>query len=184
MHWRGLDPDIHLGYRKGKRGGRWLVRWYTGDQQYQQGTIGAADDLIAEGNLSFEEASRIARQKVAEARREAKKALLGPAITVRSAVDDYVTMRDARETARAGRPVKSDAHRLKRYVDPEFADRELRSLTELDLKAWQERLSGLKRSGLRRLSNDVKAALNACFLDHRRAIHSEKIPMRRRASSA
>lgn len=63
MHWRGLDPDIHLGYRKGKRGGRWLVRWYTGDQQYQQGTIGTADDLIAEGNLSFEEASRIARRK-------------------------------------------------------------------------------------------------------------------------
>ena len=57
-----------------------------------------------------------------EDRLAAEKALLGPAPTVGSAVDDYVTMRDARETARAGRSVKSDAHRLKRYVDPELAD--------------------------------------------------------------
>jgi hypothetical protein len=173
VHWRGLDPDIHLGYRKGKRGGRWLVRWYGGAQQYQQETIGTADDLIGEGNLSFEEASRLARQKVAEARLAAEKALLGPTITVGSAIDAYVAMRDARETARAGRPVKSDAHRLKRYVDRELADREFGALTELDLKAWQERLAGLKRSSLRRLCNDVKAALNACYLDHRRNLPAD-----------
>jgi hypothetical protein len=22
VHWRGIDPDVHLGYRKGKHGGR------------------------------------------------------------------------------------------------------------------------------------------------------------------
>jgi len=27
-HWRGIDPDVHLGYRKQKRGGVWLARWY------------------------------------------------------------------------------------------------------------------------------------------------------------
>jgi hypothetical protein len=24
LHWRGIDPETHLGYRKGKRGGVWL----------------------------------------------------------------------------------------------------------------------------------------------------------------
>ena len=27
VHWRRLDAEAHLGYRKGKRGGVWLVRW-------------------------------------------------------------------------------------------------------------------------------------------------------------
>jgi hypothetical protein len=34
VHWRGIDPNVHLGYRRGKRGGSWLVRWYDG-KKYQ-----------------------------------------------------------------------------------------------------------------------------------------------------
>jgi len=46
LYWRGVDPDIHLGYRKGKRGGRWLVRWYEGKGVYRQHAIGTADDAL------------------------------------------------------------------------------------------------------------------------------------------
>ena len=28
--YRGLDQGLHLGYRKGKTGGKWVVRWYSG----------------------------------------------------------------------------------------------------------------------------------------------------------
>ena len=45
LHWRSLDADIHVGYRKGKRGGVWLVRWRNG-QGYRQSSIGTADDAI------------------------------------------------------------------------------------------------------------------------------------------
>jgi integrase len=175
VHWRGIDPDIHLGYRKGKRGGRWLVRWYAGEQQYRQETIGTADDVLAEGNLSFEEACRVARGTVAAARKAAKGVAFTPALTVREAVDGYIAMRDARETARRGRPAKSDAHRLRLYVtsDATLADRPLRALTEMDLKGWQGRLVGFKPTSLRRLSNDLKAALNASFLDHRRSLPAD-----------
>ena len=27
VHWRRLDAEAHLGYRKGKRSGVWFVRW-------------------------------------------------------------------------------------------------------------------------------------------------------------
>jgi hypothetical protein len=27
VHWRRLDAEAHLGYRKGKQSGIWLVRW-------------------------------------------------------------------------------------------------------------------------------------------------------------
>jgi hypothetical protein len=29
-YYRALDPGLHLGYRKGVAGGRWVMRWYTG----------------------------------------------------------------------------------------------------------------------------------------------------------
>ncbi|HEY0413247.1 MAG TPA: tyrosine-type recombinase/integrase [Allosphingosinicella sp.] len=172
LHWRGLDPDIHLGYRKAKRGGRWLVRWYSGGQHYQQETLGTADDLVGQGNLSFEEASRLARQIVVDSRKAAEEAALYPPMSVRDAVVAYIAARDARHSALSGRSLKSDAHRLTRYVlgDPMLADRELRSLSEVDFKGWQERLTTLRSGGKERVVNDFKAALNACFLNHRRSL--------------
>ena len=43
-YYRAIDPSLHLGYRKGKAGGKWVMRWYLGDGAYQVGTIGTADD--------------------------------------------------------------------------------------------------------------------------------------------
>lgn len=174
LHWRGLDPDVHIGYRKAKRGGRWLVRWYAGDQKYRQATIGTADDVIGEGTLSFEAASKIARDTVTEARRAEKAVATGPIPTVRLAVESYIAARDARDTARAGRSVRSDAaSRLTRHVlsDARFADIELHALTEAHLKGWRARIDPeLKGSTRQRLVNDLKAALNAAYQDHRSSL--------------
>lgn len=109
VYWRGLDPDVHIGYRKGRRGGRWLVRWYAGDQKYNQVTIGTADDVLSEGTLSYEAAVKVAREKVDKARLSKRLEAAGPAVTVRSAIETYTAMRDARDTGRKGRPARSDA---------------------------------------------------------------------------
>ena len=89
LHWRGLDADIHLGYRKGKRAGTWLVRWRTG-QGYRQSSLGTADDTIDVGTLDYRAAAKAAIVQVAEARTEAKAAADGPPLTVRSAVEIYI----------------------------------------------------------------------------------------------
>jgi hypothetical protein len=86
-HWRAIDPDVHLGYRKGARGGRWLVRWYTGAQKYRQVTLGTADDAICEGSLSFEAAARWAREHVTGYRKAVEAAGGGTAATLRTAVE-------------------------------------------------------------------------------------------------
>ena len=68
-HWRAIDPDTHLGYRKGVRGGRWLVRWYQREGGYQQRTLATADDAFdADGSsiLDFNQAAAKARAHVAE----------------------------------------------------------------------------------------------------------------------
>lgn len=174
VHWRGLDADIHLGYRKNKRGGHWLVRWYAGEGRYSQTTIGVADDLITEGNLSFDAASKAARKEVVAARDAAAALQRGIPITIRTAVDEYVAVRNRRASIQAGREVKSDAHtRMKRAVlnKAELADVELRALTEDQLRGWRDDLSRCqKHTTVKRTSGDLRAALNSAYASHRKQL--------------
>ncbi len=179
MHWRGINADVHLGYRRGKRAGHWLVRWYVGDGKYKQETIGSADDGIdADGVdcLTFSQAKAAAAQVVEQRKATEKASLLGPIATVRSVVEAYCTSREARENAR-GEPVrKRDArNRLAKHVlSTRVASREMHSLSESDLRAWRDGLpANLATATVRRLVNDFKAALNAGAVRHRAALPAE-----------
>lgn len=122
VHWRRLDAEAHLGYRRGKRGGVWLVRWrnhYDG-ANYKQAQIGIANDINdkpTEGTLTFEQAAKEARDFVIHSRTEAAAHASGPAPTVRTAVEAYVNERNARDSRRSGREVRSDGCALMR-TDP------------------------------------------------------------------
>lgn len=183
VHWRRLDAEAHLGYRKGKRSGAWLVRWrnhYDGGN-YKQAPVGVANDIndkLAEGTLTFEQAVTQAREHVTRSREEAAAQAAGPAPTVRTAVEIYIKERNARDSRRAGREVRSDAgHRLRRYVLGQeergsheaveaapLAAIELHALGEDDLLTWRENLPvELKATTKQRLINDLKAGLNAAW---------------------
>lgn len=184
LHWRGIDPEVHLGYRKGKRGGVWLVRWRNGTG-YRQERLGTADDEIAEGTLTYSDAVMAGRETVAVARREARAAADGPAQTVRTAVATYIAIRDARDTERAGRAVRSTAaSRLELHVlgreakgkrpaiaGTALADTALHDLDEGKLMAWRDSLpSDMKATTRKRLINDLKAALNNACTAHRQKL--------------
>lgn len=177
VHWRGIDPEVHLGYRKGRRGGSWLVRWYLGGA-YRQRPLGTADDELSEGTLDFEQAVRAGRELVQAERRKAKAAAAGPVLTVGQAVASYVVGRDARDTEAKGRPTRSDASsRLTRYVTGQppagkrlevpaarLAAVPLHDLSETDLLKWATALPAtLKGTTKQRLVNDLKAALNGAY---------------------
>lgn len=180
LHWRGIDPEVHLGYRKGKRGGVWLVRWRNG-AGYKQAPIGTADDELDEGTLDYNAAIRTAREVVEKARAEAKAEAGGPAPTVRLVVEAYVKDRDARESKSKGRAVRSDAgQRLSRYVLGQeargrqlaspaapIADIPLHALQESDLTEWRDGLPDIKGTTKQRLINVFKAALNEGYAKHR-----------------
>jgi integrase len=183
VHWRRLDAEAHLGYRKGKQSGVWFVRWRNHHKggNYKQVPVGVANDINdkpAAGILTFEQAVRTAREAVARARTEAASQAAGPAPTVRSAVESYVRERDARERRRTGRDVRSDAStKLRRYVlgqerrgNQEAAEAaplasvHLHALKEGDLITWREGLpEDLKVTTKQRFVNDLKAALNAAW---------------------
>ena len=122
VHWRRLDAEAHLGYRKGKRSGVWFVRWrnHHDGANYKQAPVGVANDVNdkpAEGTLTFEQAVTQAREHATRSRTEAAAQAAGPAPTVRTAVETYIRERNARDSRRAGREVRSDVgHRLRRYV--------------------------------------------------------------------
>lgn len=183
VHWRRLDAEAHLGYRKGKRSGAWFVRWrnHHDGANYKQAPIGVANDIndkLAQGTLTFEQAATQAREHVNRSRTEAAAQAAGPAPTVRTAVETYIKERNARDSRRAGREVRSDAgHRLRRYVlgQTERGSQEaieaaalaavrLHALQEDDLLTWRENLpEELKATTKQRLINDLKAGLNAAW---------------------
>jgi integrase len=172
VHWRRIDATTHLGYRKGKRTGVWLVRWRHGTG-YRQTPLGTADDELQAGTLSYDAANKAAAVKVEEARGEAKAAAAGAPLTVRDAIESYAAKRDARDSRRKGRAVRSDARtRLTRYVlSAPLADVMLHALTESDLETWRRALPDeLKGATKQRMVNDLKAALNAAYGNHRKRL--------------
>lgn len=184
---RRLDADAAVWYRKGKRGGVWFARWrnWGPGANYRQAPVGPANDLNdkpTDGVLTFLQAEARARQIVDQARREAKAEAAGPVLTVRLVVESYIADRDARESRRAGRTIRSDAgRRLSRYILGQekrgnqeaipaapLASVALHALKESDLLEWRKGLPDeLKGSTEQRLINDLKAALNGAYAAHR-----------------
>ncbi|ESZ65711.1 tyrosine-type recombinase/integrase [Mesorhizobium sp. L103C131B0] len=176
-YYKAIGPGLHVGYRKGKTGGVWVARAYLGDQDYLVQKVGIADDARdADGAsiLDFWQAQAAARAFAATV--ETPSTADAAPRTVGDVVTAYVANRDARDTRRRGRAVRSDAsRRLHRYVlgqgkrgsseavpaEP-LAGVAMASLTEDDLKAWRAGLpASLAETTKRRLSNDLKAALHS-----------------------
>ncbi len=165
-HLEGFEKGLDFGYRKGQRGGSWVIRRYLGDRKYAVETIGAADDdAEADGVkiLTYHQARDRARARTQAIAEEARVASLGPVVTVRTAVEDYLTLREKREAKdHVGKGVKRDARsRLTKHVlaVATLSEKSLASLTRNDLSRWRTDLQ-LADGSIRRTSNDLKAALN------------------------
>ncbi|MDB5577711.1 MAG: hypothetical protein JWR80_2887 [Bradyrhizobium sp.] len=186
-YWRQLSEGAHIGYRRGKRKGTWFARYHCENTSaYVSSAIGEADDHCEADDVevftykqAFDRALRwieLARKGVTAP--EPVRIVL-PAndgdLTVGSAVDAYVALRDARRSNRAGRELHSDAYyTLTRFVrvDP-VATIALTRLTVSDLQAWQLRIQRSRASSIQRVVNDLKAALNAVFRKHRDKLPSD-----------
>lgn len=142
---------------------------YIGNGNYHRATLGAADDHVSAGTLSYDQACKKAREFVSELRRKAEDRARGSSEKVRDAVEKYLAMRDERvRQQRPGTKQRSDASsRLIKYViRDEIADLDLADLSEDVLINWKARAALDLSPGSRvRTINDFKAALN---LAHRR----------------
>jgi len=165
-HWRSVSADVHLGYRKGKRAGRWFVRWRLPDGRYKQESIGAADDgLSADGveTLNFEQAKNKAAQHVEQERQRERDAGKEPIPTVREIVETYAAKRKARAEKQEGaRPHDAFGRLTLHVLEKPLADKRLDTLSDEDLSDWRADLpETLATSSVQRIVNDLRAALNA-----------------------
>lgn len=135
-YYRALDEGLHIGYRKGKTAGKWVMRRYTG-KAYVVETIGTADDTLdADGNqiITFSQAQALARDRFIEAKRTAAglPAKGGP-YTVRLCINDYLDWLEQHRKSAADARSRAEA-----LILPQLGDVECAKLTTRQIKAWKE----------------------------------------------
>lgn len=136
-YYREIGQGLHLGFRKGKRSGTWVARFYIGGRVYQVETIGRADDdhTDADGErvLTWHQAVDRARARQRERTRAARPAA-GP-YRVRDALQDYLA-------AIAGKASYRDARtRADILILPALGDIDVSKLTAGRIREWHARLA-------------------------------------------
>jgi integrase len=136
-YYRAIDPGLHLGYRKGNAGGKWVMRWYVGDGDYKVETIGTADDSAdADGIaiLDFRQAQALIRERYVERVRVAQglPAKDGP-YTVRSCIEEYLRFLEGNRKS-----AKDARWRAEALILPTLGDIVCAELTAAKLRRWLE----------------------------------------------
>jgi integrase len=139
-YYRGLEPGLHLGYRRPQKGaGKWVARHYVGDKDYEVETLAVADDFSDPDGvavLSFRQAQDLARARMVQ-RAHSAAGKTGP-LTVRDAINAYLDFLDG------NRKSGVDArHRAEAHILPSLGDIEVEALTTKQLETW---LAGLAKS--------------------------------------
>jgi integrase len=172
-YWRAIDTGLHLGYRKGLNGGKWVLRRYLGKETYHVETIGAADDHSASNGvetLDFFQAQRKAREVAALAK--APESPRGP-FTVAAALGSYFE-----RLKHEGSKSLADARgRARRHILPTLGDVPVADLTRDAISKWLTGLAGKAKDGqegdeirqhrasANRVLTILRAALNQAFRD-------------------
>ena len=132
-YWRGLEPGLHVGYRRPLSGpGKWVARHYIGDERYEIEVIAVADDFSdADGVaiLSFPQAQTLARSRmVTRAHTAAGKT---KPLTVVDAIESYIEFLETnRKSGREGR-YAADA-----FILPLLGKVEVAALTTDQIQSW------------------------------------------------
>lgn len=134
-----LHEGLHLGYRKNKTGGRWVVRWYAGDK-YVTETLGTADDTTDADGIAvfdFKQAQHLAREQSTKLAATKKGVRIGP-YTVADALADYFKSRDS-----SADNLRYEQRRSDLYITPLIGDKHVDDLTRDDVKQWRDDVAAM-----------------------------------------
>lgn len=184
-YWHGVSGGrggVSLGYRKGQRGGAWIVKVVIDGERVEERLAAADDDGAGGGALSFPAAVAAALEwsKRQFAIFEANRTIDGHGIpTVRAIVEDYA----AKRKRVSGR--KSSADHLLGHLpaDCALARTNLAHITSEKIEGWVKQLERktaskgepaaavpLTAATHNRLLGDLRAALNVALDKHRRQL--------------
>lgn len=133
-YWRSIHEGLHVGYRKGKRGGKWITRWYNPRlKTYREETLATADDTTdANGTtiLNWKQAQEQSRTRAEYLHAQATGGHVG-SYTVAQALEDY-----HRSIEQEGRSAKDSRSRSALYITPILGKIPLADLTAQELRKW------------------------------------------------
>jgi len=134
-YWHAIDAGLHLGYRKGKQAGRWVVRLYdANNHEYLRLTIATADDKgPADGRdvLDFRQAQDAARMIKERHELAATGGKLQYTYSVADAMAEYLEHLTA-----FGKSAQDAKYRMDAYILPAFGDLECEALTTQQIRNW------------------------------------------------
>ena len=140
-YYRAIDPGLHLGYRKARsRPGKWVVRLYAGDQNYEVETVATADDLSdANGAdiLSYAQALTKARE-LRDRRSTSEAGISSGPYPVSKALGDYFAF--LRTEGRPDHLVSDTERRAASMIEPKLGEVEVAALTTKQLRTWRDNL--------------------------------------------
>jgi integrase len=137
-YWKLIGTNLHLGYRKGPRGGQWYYRVYH-ENDYIKRAFAEPDDYAdANGKtiLNFDQAQD-------RARKETLKIISGndnwtdKPYTIQDAINDYLT--DFK--AHGKKSLYATETQIKAHIVPTFADKAIAFLTYEKLNAWKNKIA-------------------------------------------
>jgi len=135
-YWRTLETGVALGYRKGRRGGVWIVRRWDGSKKHQR-RLGMADDFEdADGRtiLDYKAAYRAAIEKHDRAVADAASGA-DPTYTVAKAIQAYLEWATTHN-----KDVSRVELAAKRHILPKLGDKPVADLTATELRSWHASL--------------------------------------------
>ena len=116
-HWKAISQGAHIGYRRGKKGGTWIARYYKVDGTYAYQALGVADDAQdADGAkvFNFAQAQERAREWFKEQTRQDEGLEIREGYTVVDAIKDYLA-----EYRTRGRSLAEIEYRVNAFILPE-----------------------------------------------------------------
>jgi len=135
-YWREIIPGLHIGYRKGSRGGVWIGRKYLDEGKYEKWRLGVADDIVNSDGidvLNFTEADAKVR--------------LGPhgsssakMVTVNDVMDYY--MKQQRSESRSA---VTTQYAIDKHITPTIGTKRLSRLTADSIRDWRNSLAASKK---------------------------------------
>ena len=136
-YYRAIGPGLHIGYRKGKKGGRWVARLYAGDGNYRVEVLADTDDMLdanGETVLDFWQAQEAARRLHTLRTTGGERA--SPRYTVANAIGDYLEwMEGARKGSRDAR------YRAEALILPDLGGVDAAKLTAKRIRTWQRKIA-------------------------------------------
>ncbi len=136
-HYQSIGPGVHLGYRKNKGAGKWVIRLYKeaeggGPGTYVVKTVAAADDTNDADGVIIMDYWQAQKEALSRAREKAGRVeqRSGP-YCVEDAINDYLQW-----MAASGKDADDTRYRTEALIIPQLGNIKVENLTSKRMRSW------------------------------------------------